>query len=325
MSAQEKHNIAIVTVKLTTDGINELKETHDIIVEAEHEHLFQEKALCRMMPTNQLMIVRTHDGKYVRREKGVGTGVSLTSYLYGKTHMRRVDPTDLEDYSLGAFQPNTGKPQAIELLLHKEAFNPIGYMWNDVSSNLEEVNMADTENTEVDLTKSLKPFKPVSKMTIPNMNAELVDIVNRIAAAKKIRVTGAKANCPCCGVEFTKSHGITIFCSSTSQGDKNGCKDQLNSRKSELRKAIEAKGGKVDPAALPRSTKPQKSTPAPQAAVVNEEKPKVNDGVFKVIGGVPFTLAETKDLMFTEKDRPNFKTHRGITFSLSEMRKLILE
>ena len=329
MSALEKQNIAIVTVKMTTDGINECRGTQEIIVEAEHEHLFQEKALCRVMPTEQLMIVRTHDGKYLRRKGGVNVGVSLTSYLYGKTHMRRVDPKDVEDYTLGAFVPDSGKHQSIEVLLHKEAFNAVSTIWHDEEpTEKEEVVMTDAEK-KVDLTVSLKPFKPVMQMSIPDLNAELVDIVNRINAAKKMKIpANKKANCPCCGVEFKKSHGIQIFCSSSRDG-KAGCKDELNARKTDIRKAIVAKGGTVDPAGEARPTKPSKSQPqaavSEQPKVVQQEVAKDNSDTFKVIGGVPFTLEETKELLFQDNDRDNFKEYRGITFSLAEFRKLVLE
>lgn len=317
----------IITVKLTTDGVNECRETMDIIVEGSHVELLEGKTLCRKMPSDQLMIVRMADGRFLRRGPSSTVGISLTSFLYGKTGMRRIDPTDVEDYTLSAFKADSGKPESCEIILHKEAFRAVDKLWAD-QQQTEVVTMA--EKSDVDLSKSLKPFTSVTKMSVDEMNAELVDIINRINEAKKIRTTGAKANCPCCGEEFVKSHGIAIFCSSTSRGDKNGCKDALNSRKTELRKAIEERGGEVDPSAAARQTKrSQPKVVKPQTTV--EEKPVVetpaetDSEVFKTIGGIPFTLAETKALLMSDADKEDFKEFRGIKFSLSEMRKLILE
>lgn len=308
----------IVEVNLTTNGHTECGEVSTIIVDADKVGMVNGQSLFRLAPNGSHFIIRDPRGKFLMRHgetKAGEPGVSLTSYLFGKVHMRRAIVGDVDDYSTEAYKPNTGRPAAIEVLHSEHSTKPIRVMYaeeymawkreQDEKKQIatqQEVNMSDNPN----------------QAKIDELNSELHSIKAKISAVRQVPA-GNKASCPCCGSEFKKAKSISVYCSSLHQDGKPGCKEQLNSRQTVLRKQIKELGGEITVPVM--ATKPTTNNDPGEDA---RNLPAVIEP-FKVIGGIPFTLAETKDLLFTDKDKASFKEYRGITFSLSEMRKLILD
>ncbi len=305
----------IVEINITTNGYTESGEVATIIVDADKVNMVDRQSLFRTAPNGSHFIVMDPRGKLLKRHgetKSEQAGVSLTSYLFGKIHMRRNNVNDVEDYSTEAYNQSTGKPAAIDVMNSEHSHRPIRIMYADEYMAWKREQETKQIATQQEVTMSDNP----NRAEIDELNSELHNIKANISAVREVPA-GQTASCPCCGSEFTKAKSISVYCSSLHQDGKPGCKEKLNSQQTHIRKQIKELGGEV--------TVPVMATGPRQAASEETSNLPAVIEPFKTIGGIPFTLTETKDLMFTEKDRPNFKTYRGITFSLSEMRKLILE
>ena len=106
---------AIVDVRLTTNHVIPSGEEMTIIVDSDKKHLFEGEMLCRLSPTKHLFIVRDRRGHCCQRHEKENMGVSLASYLFGRRGMKRLDKSNLEDYSLQAFKEGTGRFARIDL------------------------------------------------------------------------------------------------------------------------------------------------------------------------------------------------------------------
>ncbi|MFY0656415.1 MAG: hypothetical protein JXR12_06665 [Neptunomonas phycophila] len=236
--------------------------------------------------------------------------------------MRRHNIEHVDDYTTEAYKTESGRPAAIDVMRSPESSKPVEVMYADefLAWSLQQADNKKANQPE-DETMTVNP----NQENIDELNAELVDIKARIAKVREIPA-GEKAQCACCDKDFVKAKSISLYCSSINQDGKSGCKEKLNARQTTIRARIRELGGEV--AIAPTETKPTTSESVSQTpTVVVEEKPKVKEkstDVFKTIGGVDFTLAETKDLLMSDHDKADYKDIRGIKFSLSELRKLVL-
>lgn len=313
-SAIEQDEHIFVTLELTTNGDTPSGQTHEIMVDVCYQDLFSGQALFRKMPKNDnIMIVRDNKGKFLTRHDKDGMGVSLASYLFGRLHMRRINKDDSIDFTAVAYKPDTGRPAMIWLLRTPESTRPVDKLY--------ETEYLDWK-AEQDALKASKIKQEDEPMAVPEcddlieLKGQLNTLQSKIDLVKQ-QEKGAKVNCPCCGEEFTKKLKISVFCSGPAFKGLDGkdCKSQLNSEKVELRKKI---------------AKLEGTTPEPKTQQVAVVEPIVdkqgtksdNDDTFKTIGTIPFTLKETQLLIGDTEEQQEFKTVRGISFSLSEMRKL---
>ncbi len=309
----------IVEINLTTNGYSESGGVATIIIDEDKADMVNGQSLFRTAPNGSHFIVRNPQGKYLVRHgetKSDQPGISLTSYLFGMSHMRRVNIKNTEDYSSEAYKPNTGRPAAIDVMNSEHSHRPIEIMYENEYLNWKKV---DDEKKRIAIQqKEVAMSDELIQERINALNVELSDIQSRINTTRAI-AAGKKAPCACCGNTFTKAKSISIYCSSRRQDGKNGCKDTLNARKTYIRNLIKQLGG--EPSIVSSHINPTQSQLAEPAT---ENLPAVIE-TFKTIGGIPFTLAETKALLSSNKEQDNFKEYRGITFSLTEMKKLVLE
>ena len=298
----------IVELSLTTDSHCESGETVSILVDAEKVSMINGRSLFRKLPGGPLMIVRNPEGQYLQRPNKDGVGVSLTSYLFGKLYMRRVNKDDNEDYTEESYVLTTGRPAQIDVLRTPESL-PCASMYKD--EYLEWKKQDDAAK----LAKSKKSTQPEEAYMTDHdkemtRSQELAAIKNRIENVK-VQPKGTEVQCPCCSKLFIKPSTRSVYCSSYNQDNAVGCKERLNSKMTELRKKIAA----------------EQQEPKPQPTVNTTVDPVVetpdNGGVFKTVNGIPLTLGQTKALLFSNKDQSSFMTIKGMSFSLTEMRKLL--
>lgn len=84
-----------VIAKLTTDFKTYNGQMVSVKIDKQHDYLFSDQTLLYLR-NDELYIIRSHEGLYVRRSinkrnpdpKNLG-GIPLSSYLFGKVHMRR--------------------------------------------------------------------------------------------------------------------------------------------------------------------------------------------------------------------------------------------
>lgn len=109
-----------ITVQMTTDGHIPNGKTLDIVVDKSIAGKLS-KSLFRGVKTAtdkiNMFIVRDHNGHYVRRLGTNNNGVALASYLFGRTHMKRVGKMiDNNLYTSASYDTTTGTQRAIEVV-----------------------------------------------------------------------------------------------------------------------------------------------------------------------------------------------------------------
>jgi len=112
MKEQEQ---TIVEVRLTSNSYDPSGETESIIIDGDKQHLFNEHTLCKRAPHGHLFIIKDSRGYTCRRSGKEGVGVSLTSFLFGRLNMKRINIEDTEDYSITAFKQGSGRFSQIDL------------------------------------------------------------------------------------------------------------------------------------------------------------------------------------------------------------------
>jgi hypothetical protein len=209
---QQKDDTAIVTVNLTTDGHTPTGETRDIIIDEHHSHLFSDRSLFVPTPSGALIIKRDCNGNIIKRLGNKSTGVSLSGYLHGKTHMFRKKVTDTEDYRAEAFKPNSGRPKAIGVYSSPDASKPSRILFESEEAAYKQSPGVQTKEQKQHQTS----IKKLERMR------------DRVKAEPK----GAIVECPECGEKFEKTHPVMAFCSSYSRRGPNNkmCKNTFNSR-----------------------------------------------------------------------------------------------
>ncbi len=316
-SAIEQEEHIFVSVNLTTNGDTPTGETHEVMVDVCNQDLLTGQALFRKMPKNDnLMIVRDSTGRFLTRHNKDGMGVSLASYLFGKLHMRRVDKDDTIDFTAEAYKPNTGSPSMIWIMRTPESAIPVEKLYEteylEWKAEKDAIEASKSKSTEVPMA-----VPENEDPTLTKLKSQLIEMQSSVDLVRQ-QPKGAKVNCPCCGDEFIKPAKISVYCTGPANKGPNNkdCKGSYNQDKTELRKKIAKLEG--------TTIEPKTQQAAVIEPIVDKQVKKSDDSsTFKTIGTIPFTVKETQLLIGTTEDLPDFKTVRGISFSLAEMRKLV--
>lgn len=284
-----------------------VSDTATIIVDAGKVKMLSGQTLLRQAPNGSFFIVIDRKGRALQRhDKATGSdsyGVSLTSYLFGKVGMRRNDIQDVDDYSRYAYKKGCGRPAAIRVI-DTETLKVVETLFLE-----EYTEWKNSKNPECD--------------EITKLNREIKNRKDKIASVLR-EPAGTDVYCPCCEKVFTKFRSDVVYCSSYSKDGVASCKELYNSQITEMRKKIESLGGVVETPLRPtKKYTPRKIDVKPSTSSVTVVP--TPSAAFKTIGGIPFTLEETKVLLSDQDDQAEFKEYRGIMFSLNEIRQMVLK
>lgn len=274
---QESIDQEIVTVNLTTNRQDPCGQTTDIIIDSDNAHLVKGEALFVNSPGNKgLFIVRTHDGLLPQRTgiESDSFGVSLASYLFGRTHIYRKDKTnpDYSSYERSSFDSN-GRPSAISLYRTPESLRATRVLFKK-------------EHDEWLRNNPKAKKKPAEVITLPSANNHASESEKELSAMieakqrNKLASTGDEISCPHCSKRFIKEGG-SIFCSGYRNPGPNGeqCKNRFNSKMYALRKKI-GTSAENQPAPIAKPTSAKK----PSVAVSKKATADLNNdtGIVKI-------------------------------------------
>lgn len=228
---KQENSAEIVTINLTTNHYEPSGETADIVIDSDNVHLVQGQALFVQAPNGSgYFINRTHDGYFTRRPGAKRNGVSLSSYLFGKTHMQRQavnGVVDYDSYEREGFKSDKGKPAPIALYAKIKGKRATKVLYQDEYAQF-------VQNGG----EAMQPKTKRSSIGRDYVDEHAAKIKAR-DAARGLRV-GTEIKCPQCGKMFIKS-GAQVFCSNTRNPGPNGetCKNKFYQELTYLRKRID--------------------------------------------------------------------------------------